>query len=360
MPSIPTTLIATSQPLNIANPQSIPYFPTGAIDLGVNANGTIFSVHPTILAWNFQAGASWSFFAGVAGPAIALSFNLAGNYDAQQIQVQLSGDKVQGGFLFGITTGLTLSFAIRQLSLHWVKNGWHSHFEATWNEKFVANANIKFDFIGLILGIVAKIFSENNEPSLLQQVSNINSQLLGSYGIYDSVNNGFAGSGNFSVNPAFNLPINLVPLIPGLAQINEGLEALLGGLFIGPTVGIGIPATVRLTGLEVGGTAYSNLQIGGDTIVGTASGAGQGGDTLKVNLERSPGLDFTLGFGARVSVLKLFSLGGSLTVDVLTALGIRPDLGTFPTSLSNTLGSNSLSDATADLQMAEVILEWPS
>lgn len=349
--NLPTTLIATSQPLNLCNPSSIPYFPVGAVDIGVGSNGTIFSVDPTILVWNFDISAGWSFFAGMCGPSIALQFNVQGQYDGSQITATVNNDQIQGGFLFGLTAGVDLNFQISQASLVWVKDGWHSHLETQWNSKLNVTFSIQFDMIGIILAIVVKILEEDGKTdTLLQKVNNFNDKLLGSYGLFDQVDNGFVSTGDFSVRPGFSLPINFVEFIPGLSEVNEALEDLGGGLFIGPTVGIAIPATVNLTSLQVGGQSYGNLQINGATVTGTSTGAASTGSELTVGLTRTPGLDFTLGIGASITVAKIFSLGGSLNVDVLELLGLQIDLGTFPASLSNTVGSTTL---------AEVILEPP-
>ncbi len=358
--NFPTTLLATSQPLNLCSPDSIPYFPAGAIDIGVSSSGSIFSVDPTILVWNFDVSAGWFFFAGMCGPSIALQFNLAGSYDGSSLTATLNGDQIQGGFLFGLTAGVDLNFAISEASLVWVKDGWHSHLETVWNSKFSTTLNIQFDMIGIILTIVLKILEEDGQTNtLLQKVNDINPNLLASYGLFDEVTNGFVETGDFSVRPGFSLPINFVEFIPGLSEINEALEALAGGLFIGPTIGITIPAQVNLTDIEVGGQNYSNLQISGSTVSGTSTGPAGGGSTLEVGLTRTPGLDFTLGIGANISICKIFSLGGSYSVDILELLGIQIDLGTFPTSLSNTVGSTTLAEGKA-FQLAEVILEAPA
>lgn len=359
MATINPTVIATSLPLDIGNINSIPYFPETRINFGVSNIGNIVSVNPTILAWNFKFSVSYLFYAGLQGPAIALQYTVDGMTEGNSFTGTVTKDRIEGGILFGIKVGFQVSFTINQAALHWVKDGWHSHFEVTWNEKFNAHAEVSFDLISIILGIVARIFDEEGKQTIFQEVNNINTNLLGSYGLFDRVSNGFAGTGNFSINPGFSLPLNLVPFIPPLEAINLGLKALLGGLFLGPTVGIAIPATVRLKALEVGGQTYPLRGDGSSQIGGTSSGSGQGGNILKMDMERSPAFDFTLGFGVNLSVLKLFSLGASVNFDILGLLGIRPDLGTFPFSLSNTLGSNTVGDLSS-LEMEEVILEWPA
>lgn len=361
--AIPSTLIATSQPLDLNASGAIGYFPDFDLHLAASSQGSIFSVNPTILLWNFNASAGWTVFIGVTGPAIALNLTLDGSHDGQGFQATVSKDEIQGGLLFGLTVGFNIGFTVNQASLHWVKDGWHSHFEKTWNTKFNANASVNFDLIAIILGIVVKIFEEDGKTdTLLQKVNNINNNLLGSYGLFDDVTNGFASTGNFSVNPGFSLPINIVPFIPGLAQINEGLEALLGGLFIGPTIGMAIPATVHFNGISIANQAYQVTGRNGNQISGTIQPGGptaQAGQ-LQVNMDRSPGLDLTLGLGANVTLLKLFSIGGSISFDVLGALGIRPDLGTFPFTLANTLGSTTVADL-GELHdiVAEVVFETP-
>ncbi|MBS2034500.1 hypothetical protein JST97_05920 [bacterium] len=357
---IPSTLIASNQPLNIDSDQSVPYFSVGSFNVGAAANGTIFSVAPTILAWNFQASTGWTFFAGLFGPALTFNLTVEGSTNGDQLALNVSRDKIQGGLLFGVQAGLIAQFAIRQASLHWVKDGWHSHFETTWNEKLNVKGAVTFDLISIILSIVVKILDEEKKDTVLQSARNLSPKLTASYGIFDSVSDGFRVSQTLSVNPKFSLPLNLVPLIPGLAQINEGLEALLGGLFLGPTVGVAIPAVVKINSVEVGGSTYTIDSSSGTVLTGTRSGTGQDGDRIKFNMDRSPGIDIALGFAANVSVLKLFSLGGSISTDLLKTLGVDPAFTTTPFSRDNQIGSSVLAEAAQQLpEMAEVIFELP-
>lgn len=354
MANLPNTFLATSDPLDICSPNAFPYFGQGnAVDFGVEHAGTIFDVHPSLILFNLDFSFGYGLYIGVCGPAIALKFNLEGNYDAGQINAQVSGDEVQGGFVFGITLQLDFNFTVRKASLRWVKDGWKSHIERSWTVAFTSQALVQFDLISLILGLIVKILEEDGKKdTLLQKVNNINSNLLGSYGIFDDVTEGFANTGSFDINPAFTLPINLVPFIPPLKLFNEGLEKLMGGLFIGPTIGIAIPATVSMSEILVGGTTYSNLQVSGSQVTGTSAGTAPSNGNVQVNLNESPSLDFNLGFGGSISVLKVFSFSATVAVDVLSLLGLEPKLGTFHYSLENQVGSQSI-------QMAQVFFEEP-
>ncbi|MBS2036203.1 hypothetical protein JST97_14530 [bacterium] len=117
--NIPSTLIATNQPLNIASSQAIPYFPGFAINFAASSSGTILSVAPTILLWNFQADAGWSFFAGLAGPSIALNYTAAGAYDGNRIALNVSNDEIQGGILFGVNVADTGVLEMAEVILEW-------------------------------------------------------------------------------------------------------------------------------------------------------------------------------------------------------------------------------------------------
>lgn len=355
MTNLPDTYLATSNPLDICSPNAFAYFGAGkSVDAGRQINGTIFDLHPSLVLWNFDFNLGYGLFLGLCGPAVALQMHLAGSYDSQSITVDVSQDEIQGGLVFGITLQLSLNFAIHKATLHWVKEGWKSHLERTWSTAFSAQVGIQLDMISLILGVVVKMLEEgDNKNTLLQKVNNINSNLVGSYGIFDDVINGFAAEGKFNVNPAFSLPINLVPFIPGLAQVNEGLEKLMGGLFIGPTIGFALPSSTVFKELIVGGTTYSNLQVAGSRVTGTAVGSAPADDNLKVNFEESPGFDIALGLGANLSVLKLFSVGFSFTFDLISLLGIEPTFGTFNYSLENQVGSQSI-------EMAQVFFDEPA
>lgn len=362
MPSVPKTLLGTSKPISLSHPKSVAYFPTGAARLGVQGDGSIFSANPTVLAWNLSVGVNWFVFLGMVGPAIALSFQIEGTHDANSIEVEVSDDEIEGGFLLGFTAGVSVGLSLKQAELKWVSDGWNSHVETVWNSALNLSLNLQFDLIEIILSLVLKLLGEHGKTNtILHKVDNFNSQLLASYGLFDSVSGGFEqGGGKLSVSPSFSLPVNLAQYIPGLSQINTSLEAMMGGFFVGPTVGVALPCTVHLTEIQMAGKTFSNLKFNGSKVTGTATGPGVAGLDIQVGMTRTPGLDFTLGFGATISVLKLFSLGGNISVNVLALLGLSINLGTFPFTLKNTLGSDRIVGGDSSFRLAEVILEEPA
>ena len=49
------------------------------------------------------------------------------------------------------------------------------------------------------------------------------------------------------------IPWNMVDYVPGLAQLAKALQAIKGDLFIGPTLSIQFPTTLRMDHLTVDG-----------------------------------------------------------------------------------------------------------
>jgi hypothetical protein len=167
--------------------------------------------------------------------------------------------------------------------------------------------------------------------------------------MFDSRSNQFAANnGTLNVNPGFKIPINLVPLTEALPPpldapflINEVLEALWGGLQMGPQITVSIPVQVKLANITVDNQTYGNLQFNGGQVTGTGGRATANPKQLGVTLSETPGFDIELGVFANVCVLKLFNLSGSANlVDLTGLLGIHVSTGPFTDKLATPLGGS--------------------
>ena len=358
-----TFKIGTSDPINLCDGFAL--FPgIGTARAGVaenNQSTTVLNTHPTILLWRFSAKAGYTLFMGVCGPAYALLFSVpelqwsdvAGQ---QQVRMRVSGDDLQAGFFIGLTIDLNLNFSIMEsVAIHW-----YTPWKRKWEGKFSFNFDLKFDLINLILTVILLILKEDGKTdTLLQKVNSIAPSLLGTWGMFDEKKNQFASNaGTLEVNPTFTVPINLVPYIPGLSEIDEGLQVILGYLRAGPSVGISIPTTVSLAKITIDGNAYpiSSVDSSGNVTAEGSAKIAAAPETAGVELEHKPGFDIDFGVFAAVGVLKLFNLSASYSFPVLALLGITVAAGPFSNTLSTSIANTETAKNENPL-VAEVILE---
>ena len=354
--------IATSDPLDLC--QGFALFPgiDARAGTAINNQGTtVLNTDPTVLLWKFSAKAGYTLTMGVCGPAYALLFSVPALQwsDAagqQQVRMQVSDDDLQAGFSVGFTIDLNLNFSItKSVAIHW-----YTPWKRKWETKFSFNFDLKFDLINLILTVILKILEEDGKTdTFLQKVNNISPTLLGTWGMFDEKKNQFAGNaGTLEVNPAFTVPINLVPYIPGLSEIDKGLQVILGYLRAGPSVGISIPTTVSLDKITIDGNAYpiSSVDSSGNVTAEGSAEIAAAPETAGVELEHKPGFDIDFGVFAAAGILKLFNLSASYSFSVLALLGITVAAGPFSNTLSTSIANTEAAKNESPL-VAEVILE---
>jgi hypothetical protein len=353
--NIPKTVIGTSDPPDICDGFYLFANNKRAFPLGLQTGQTLLAISPQILAWIFNASAGYNVFIGQCGPSYALRFDAQGQTSGNQITLNVSNDATQAGFFLGFSIELWVNFSIQQWTLHWVRDGWHSHFSSDWETIFSHTLDVKFDLINLIVSFILAVLDEQGDKNtLLKQVDERLPNTTSSWGMFDSRSNQFAANnGRLDVNPGFKIPINLVPLTEDLPPpldapfvINEVLEALWGGLQMGPQITVSIPVEVRLTNITVFATGasqtYGNLKFNGGQVTGTTGGSPMANPKkLGVTLSETPGFDIELGVFADVYVLKIFNLSGSANlVDLASLLHVEVNSGPFTDTLKTPIGGS--------------------
>lgn len=364
MATIANTDLGTSDPVDIC--KGFALFPSGAARAGIQVQGdtrTLFHTAPQIVVWKFNALATYGLFFGVCGPAYGVKFDAEGETDGDSLTLTVANDVMGAGFIFGLNLTLGFQVSVTQWTLHWVWDGWHSHIRSSWENIANLNVGINFDLISLLLDVLTRVLeSEGKKDTFLQKSTTYLPNIIGSYGFYDQQDGQFAGNnGAFKAEPVIALPINLVPFIPPLAAIDEGLHALWGGVAAGPQLGLAFPTTVTMQSIGIDNQTYTNLTYEGDTVTGTGGTATANPQNISVALQQKVGISFTVGYFAQVWILKLFQIACSHNWDVLKAFGIDPTVTTRVNSVSNSIGNTSIaSDTFSSLDPAsivEVILE---
>ena len=368
MTEIKKTLIATSDPLSIC--QGFALFPqVGTIRAGVSVSdttGSIFDTKNTLLVWRLTADAGYDVFMGVCGPAYAAEMDLEGSFENSGLSLTVSEDAIQAGFFFGLTVGLHFSINVEQYETHIVWKGWHTHLESKWEKVGSIGPSIEVDMIELILTFIQAALEESgDENAFLTKVEQFTPKLLGSWGMYDEQKNKFVENGGKMVaKPTFNIPIDITSLVPELKAVNEVLKAFWCHFGTGPQIGVQIPVTVELAKIKLDSTEYTGLSFGSGKVTGKTSSADPADPKeLGVTLNHTPSFDLTLGVFASLQLCKLFNVSASISIPILSLLGISPKLGTYSNDLKNDIGSMDVASCGCGSlkgeRLVEVIFDEP-
>ena len=339
MTQINNTLLATSQPMDLC--KGFALFPKlGAVRAGISSGdsgGVLLRKHRQILALRGGFSFSYEVLLGVCGPSYAIEFNLEGTGSGKSIDMKVSGDKMQAGFFVGFTIQFPMSGNLQ----YWRPDHWYTPWKGHWHDIASFSIRPRIDLLGLILFAIIKILGED---STLSKVNNIVPGLIGSWGFVGNSNGGFAaGNGTMSAKPVMNIPINIIPLIPEVGEVDEALSKIGLKIASGPNLGIGIPVHTSLTKVDLDGHAYEGLSWHGDGF--SASGdddVPSTVSTMSTRLTHEPDLTFLLGWFASASLFKLFRISATINIDVLGILGLKIKLGTYNNTLSNSVGSVSV------------------
>jgi hypothetical protein len=363
MATIANTDLGTSDPVDIC--KGFGLF-GDAVRAGIQVEGdtrTLFHVDPQIIAWRFNTLATYGLFFGMCGPAYGIKFEAQGETEGDKLTLAISDDVVASGFIFGLSLTLGFEVTVSQWTLHWVWDGWNSHIRTSWENIADLKAGITFDLISLLFDLLLLVLQEQgNENSLLKKVNTTLPNVEGSYGFYDQEENQFAANkGVMEATPVIAVPINLVPYIPGLAEIDDLLQVLWGGVAAGPQVGIAIPTTVTMESIKIDAETYSNLTYDGSTVTGTGGSPTPDPKNISVELQQQAGFDLTFGVFAQVWVLKLFQIGTSYNWPILSAFGIKVVDTPRTNTVANAIGNSDIPNVTAlgvaEASIIDVLLE---
>jgi len=363
MATIAMTDLGTSDPVDLC--KGFGLFGDN-VRAGIQVEGdtrTLFHTDPQIIAWRFNTLATYGLFFGMCGPAYGIAFQAQGQTEGDKLTLTISDDVVASGFVFGLSLTLGFQINVTQWTLHWVWDGWNSHIRTSWENIANLKAGITFDLIGLFFDLLLAILQEQgNENSLLKKVNTVLPSVEGSYGFYDQEDNQFAANNGVMVaTPVIALPINLVPYIPGLMEIDDVLQVLWGGVAAGPQIGVAIPTTITMQNIEIDEETYSNLTYSGSTVTGTGGSAKPDPKNISVALQQQAGFDLTLGLFASVWVLKLFQIGTSYNWPILSAFGIKVVDTPRTNTVANAIGNSDIPNLTAlgiaEASILDVVLE---
>jgi uncharacterized membrane protein len=366
MTQIAKTNISTSDPLTLCNGFAL--FPAiGTSRAGVSAagnSGTLFDTNGALLFYRFSGNAGFSCFFGVCGPAYAIKMNLEGSAVNQSINLAVSNDELMAGFVMGLNVRLYFNLNVDEQQSTWVWDGWDSYLKTYWQNLINFSFDMTFDLIDMIFTIINLLLEEEGKKNtFIQKVDTWTPSLLGTWGMFDDVANCLvSNNGKMTATPTFTVPVDITSLIPPLDAFNTALKPFFSHFSMGPSIGIQVPVTVEMKKVKLDTVEYTNLTFGNGAVSGTTTGSAPDSPAkLAVGLDHTPGFDLSVGIFAQLNLLKLFNVGASISIPLLSLLNIKVTLGTYSNELSNTISKTSAKECSCgageDIEMVDVIFE---
>lgn len=310
MPEIPLTTVTT--PLTRGSLdlcKGVPLYPIGSLQAGVsgeNVTGTIVDSRVTVGlgAATARVRMGFGFYCGICGPAYATNLSLQGTTSGSTMNLATPTSDTVAGLEIGF--GLTLDFVIDIA-------GWLAP-----DMSYQGRSTI--DLVQKLLdGLLGRVSGGSYQKGELQMPSGA------SFAAREVDLGGLARTGTSSLRPEFFMILNVVNLFPSLKAANVALKEFGGSLEVGPTINLVMPVEIAVTGIRTDGLHHVVTGNVGNRLVGIESHpANVPAGTMEVVLTHRSSVEFGMGLGCNISVLKVFSLGGhTKPVDVFRLLN-RP------------------------------------
>jgi hypothetical protein len=357
MANISKTELATSDPLDLC--KGFALFPNGAARAGIssgNTAATVMSKSAKITAWKGSFSLGYRALVGVCGPSYAVKFALEGEASGKQLDLRVSEDAMQAGFF----VGLTFELPIRARLEEWKPDHWYTPWKGHWHDAGSASVTPRVDVLGALIYVLQKVL----DSATLNAVNNLVPGLIGSWGFVGSAPGSFvAGGGSLTAKPAMNIPVNILPYLPDVGEVDQALSDVGVKLATGPNFGLKVPTVVRIHQVDLDDTTFGDPRWDSRGFTASSSSdAPADPSTMKVKVAHTPHLSFLLGWFGSASLVKLFRVSGSVNIDILGLLGIDIELGTYYNDLQNQVGRGfaaACAECGAEAPRVEVVFEPP-
>ncbi len=353
--SIPIT-IGTGDNANLA--YGLPLFPNiGSARAGISNTdkfGTLLDFEITILFSRTKLHASYTFFMGVLGPAVA--FNLPANVKFEnptpnqgQVAATLHNQNVVAGFGIGLGAGAGFSL----LQQFYLPEKWFSPWKLAWKTAVDLNVQFNVDIITVLLFLILKLIGAKSY--YLAQTSGTSREIFQKY-LRNSIiapspfsfwgnSAGFGPNTTTTATPQWVLPINFFSFVPILKTFNELASKIKCSFQLGTQFVVMMPVTLSLDTFDVtGGQKPGGLQRYGpityDNTTAKAPGpafvAGNTVTRFTTNVTYTTSFTIALQFFMEFDICKLISK--SVTTQGLDLLELlhypRPGTGPISGSVS--------------------------
>jgi len=328
MPAIQKTRLNT--PTSVGNAldlcQGFAMYPIGTLRAGVSGESwtlPLIDGHWTIGPYDgavLQLTIGCDFFFGICGPAYATDLTVEGTATDTDISLTASASQTIAGVVIG--AGCTPKIDIRF-------SGWAID---DFSYKIAAP---QLDLIGIIIG---KLLDKQTEGSDDEGFFGLPSGASSS--VVDKGPNALAQTGKVSLRPEFYFIFDLMQFIPQLRPLLLFLKKVGGSFSLGPTFNIVLPFELNVSKFRTAGHEYT-VTGGSSKFTGARTGAATvGADELEVELTHHSSVEFGLGIGFELCVLKLFSLARhSRPFDILALLKVHTTTSPITNALKARYGA---------------------
>lgn len=365
----------TGGALNVCD--GLPLYPGHGFRAGIAMDHLPFHLldaAPQLLGWRFHLKVTGGFAFGLCGPAYATSVtaDAEASADGSQLDVRLHDSTTVGGMVAGLllTVNLDLTVEKYHVSSHWVSDGWHSHleFEHHWQRLARTRFTIPIDVTAILvekllswilkkLGISPGGMDQPLDTSILEPVPHAS----GLSSLNRTVAK-LATDGKTSIEPTWSISIDLVQLAgdaltgPEFGEMVAVLNKFGIVLRFGPRFSFGLPVTVELSSLELGGGSYaldpeSRWEDDQGLTHFTANRDDDStvvGDDSRLWLRHSVRQEFTFDMYAHLQVLKAWKLAGAIPpVQLLEFLHLTSAQDSYAQPLASKIGNAAASMAAA-------------
>ena len=318
----------------------------------------------TILFTRLKVSAYYQLLLGVVGPSIAFLFNpvtvMTQNQGPQgQVVLDFSGTQTINA-QSGIVVGVGFSGGVHIVQELYLPARWYSPWKLKWTTVFERQLTYTVDLCQLLVLLIRYLINRSrNAPNgtqrgmMTQDTANTLNRFINgqtTWRLFDEVNGGFPASQTLSPAPRMTIPWNMVDYVPLLAQFARAMQAIKGDLFVGPTLSVLFPTTLRLDSLTVEGgqgagsvAQYERLVYTSNTVTGSGPQFNMHAIptrlTTRVNYQTQVGVLLSCLF--QVSAAKIFSVGvNTPSLDLLRLLRLpQPSLGSINNSVSSQLAN---------------------
>ena len=352
--NIPTTMIATSDPPSLCDGVALfPPFPSigAGLSLGDEKRPTLIDHGFKFMALRATANFDASAFMGLCGPGYAVKFNLEGEVEDFKLTLSLDDDEFVGGFGCGVNFGVSIGLTGQVYKVHWLSASWHSELEI--------HADLELDLVELAIDIMLEAIDAESIKATVEKAAPVSGAFTSSLSIIDGEAGEWAQSedGKVTINPTFDIPINLWPVLVLASQagdevgigevvlaIHTILDVTLSGIGFGPVIGVGIPLNLSISKVTLDDKDYTNPtdDLTNGKWVGISTGVDLDHDpaTMEVELTHTAGFSFTFGIFASIQLLEVFHAGATWDIAVAEWLDILPQISPFKHTLSNSVGQD--------------------
>ena len=334
------------------------------VNLGGGSTVRLFKDGPRSLAvTKVEASAEAGYFVGFCGLNYATHFYVEGKDNGANLDLTYSGPSGGGfsgedghaaGFFLGASVFSTVNLKFWGWAIRW-KRKWGIPYPAggTWADAGEFNIGYQLDFLNLLYEVFMSGEKKKKEGDKGTKAKKNEKEISvgaggrgSSIALYDSSYGDLQEENTLTLEPSYDIKIDIVPFIPGVGKFATRVNKLPGSsLGIGAVVKILFPVDLTVKGLWVKRTYYtvSRKMGGGATATRTAQTDNRYKDNeIGLRLEHRPGIDIGVGPYAEFSLFWVFSIGFEKVWklgELVPQLQIR--FGTFHNDYKSVVGARS-------------------